>query len=146
MAGTATPIFPQTIKNYVAQILPADTTTLKTLVTGATNGTKVEMINIASTDTSARDVQFWLDVSGTTYLMTTLSIPANSGNTNALLPQGLLASLVATSPYLPFFQFPLDSNGNRYLYIASGSILKVKVLVAVTAAKEIDFVVQAGDF
>ena len=146
MAGTATPIFPQTIKNYAVQILPADTTTLKTLVTGATNGTKVEMINIASTDTAARDVQFWMTISAVNYLICTIPIPANSGNTNALLAQGLLASLISTSPYLPFFQFPLDSNGNRYLYVASGSELKVAVLTTVTAAKTISFLAQAGDF
>lgn len=146
MAGTSTPIFPQTIKNYAVQILPADTTALKTVVTGATNGTKVEMINISSTDTAARDVQFFLNDGTTSYLLCTLPIPANSGNTNALLAQGLLASLTGTFPYLPFFQFPLDSNGNRYVYVASGWTLKAAVLTTVTAAKAISIVAQAGDF
>jgi hypothetical protein len=146
MAGTATPIFPQTIKNYAVQILPADASALKTLVTGATNGTKVEMINIASTDTSARDVQLWMTISAVDYLIGTIPIPANSGNTNALLAQGLLSSLISTSPFLPFFQFPLDSNGNRYIYVASGSVLKVSSLTTVTAAKAISILTQAGDF
>jgi hypothetical protein len=146
MAGTSTPIFPQTVKNWVAQILPADTTSLKTLVTGAANGSKVEMLNIASTDTSSRDVQLWLTISSVNYLLATLPIPANSGNTNALLAQGLLASLVGTSPYLPFFQFPLDVNGNRYLYVANGAVLSVACLTTVTAAKVLHFVAQGGDF
>lgn len=145
MAGTATPIFPQTIKNYAVQILPADTTTLKTLVTGATNGTKVEMVNMGSTDSSARDVQFWMTISAVNYLIATVNIPANAGNTNAIQALSLLTS-AASTPFLPFFQFPMDSNGNRYLYVASGSVLKVACLTTVTAAKELDFLVQAGDF
>lgn len=146
MAGTATPIFPQTLKNWAVQVLPADTTTLKTLVTGATNGSKLEMLNITSTDTAARDVALWMTISSVDYLIATISIPANSGNTNAILAQGLLASLVGTSPYLPFFQFPLDVNGNRYLYIASGSVLKVSTLTTVTAAKVVNFLAMGGDF
>jgi hypothetical protein len=146
MAGTSTPIFPQTIKNFVAQILPADTTTKKTLVTGSANGTKVEMINITSTDTAARDVQFFLSDETTDYLLLTIAIPANSGNTNALVAQGFLSSSTTTIPYLPWFSFPLDNNGNRYIYVSSGFSLKVAAVTAVTAAKVINFVAQAGDF
>lgn len=146
MAGTSTPIFPQTIKNYAVQILPADTTALKTVVTGATNGTKVEMLVMTSTDTSARDVQLFLNDGSTSYLLGTISIPANSGNTNALLSQSLLVSSTTVAPYLPFFQFPLDSNGNRYIYVASGWTLKAACLTTVTTAKVLNFVVQAGDF
>lgn len=146
MTTKSTPIYPQTVKNWAVQILPADTTTLKTLVTGGTDGSKVEMLNITSTDTGARDVALWVTISSVDYLIATLPIPANSGNTNALLAQGLLASLVATSPYLPFFQFPLDNNGNRYLYVASGSVLKVSTLTTVTAAKAVNFFAQGGDF
>jgi hypothetical protein len=146
MAGTATPIFPQTVKNYSAQILPADTTAKKTLVTGATNGTKIEMINIASTDTAAKDVQFWMNNGSVDLLVATIAVPANSGNTNALAVQGLLSSNNTTAPFLPWFQFPLDNNGNRYLMVSSGYTLKAAVLVAVTAAKEIDILCQGGDF
>ena len=86
MAGTATPIFPQTVKNYVAQILPADTTTKKTLVTGATNGTKIESITVASTDTSARDLLLYLTVSAVDYLLGTVAIPINSGQRMMVSP------------------------------------------------------------
>ena len=146
MAGTATPIYPQTLKDWAVQILPADTTTLKTLVTGAANGSKLEMLNITSTDTAGRDVQVWMTISAVDYLIATLNIPINSGNTNAILAQGLLASLVNTAPYLPYFQFPLDVNGNRYIYVASGSVLKVSCLTTVTAAKSINFLAIGGDF
>lgn len=139
MAGTATPIYPQTVKNYVAQILPGSTTSLVTLVTGATNGTKIESINVASTDTSARDVQVWLTVSAVNYLLTTVNIPINAGNTNAVVAVDLLRN--AQWPSLAY-----DNNGNKYIYIASGSTLSVAALTTVTTAKSINFLAQGGDF
>lgn len=139
MTGTATPIFPQTVKSYTAQVLPADTTTKKTLVTGATNGTKIESITVASTDTAARDLQLWLTVSAVDYLLATVSIPANSGNTNALPAVDILRS--AQWPGLSY-----DASGNKMFYIASGAVLKIATLATVTAAKEIDAVASGGDF
>lgn len=139
MAGTATPIFPQTIKNYVAQIQNSDASNKITIVTGATNGTKIESINVASTDTSARDIALYLTVSAVDYLLTTISIPANSGNTNALPAIDLLASS----------QFPslsLDNNTNSYIYIASGAVLKAASTTTLTTAKVIQFVAQGGDY
>src|SRR5574340_560924 len=131
MSGTATPIFPQTVKNYVAQILNADASNLKTLCTGATNGSKIESITVASTDTAARDLQLVMTISAVDYILATVSIPANSGNTNALAAVDILRS--ALWPGLSY-----DSNGNKILYVASGAVLKVKSLATVTAAKEID--------
>lgn len=139
MAGTATPIFPQTVKNYVAQILPADASTKKTLVTGATNGTKIEALTIASTDTAARDVSLYMTISAVDYLLATVSIPANSGNTNALPAIDAIRS--AQWPGLSY-----DANGNKILYVASGSVLKIAALTTVTTAKEIDVLAVGGDF
>jgi hypothetical protein len=139
MSGTATPIFPQTIKNYVAQILPADASGKKALVTGATNGTKIEAITVASTDTSARDLQLVLTISSVDYILATVSIPANSGNTNALPAVDILRHAQWTG-------LSYDSNGNKILYVANGSVLNVKTLTTVTAAKEIDVLAIGGDF
>ena len=139
MPGTATPIYPKTVKNYVAQVLPADASALKTLVTGATNGTKIESITVASTDTAARDLQFTITISAVTYVLATVSIPANSGNTNALPAIDILRN--AQWPGLAY-----DSNANKYLYIASGSTLKINTLTTVTTAKEIDVLASGGDY
>lgn len=139
MAVTATPIFPQAVKTFTAQILPADTTTKKTLVTGGTNGTKVESLMLASTDTTSRDVQFWMNNGSIDLLLCTISAVLNSGNTNA----------VPTIDVFRHAQWPslsYDSNGNRILYVASGCILKVACTGTVTAAKEIDIVGCGGDF
>lgn len=139
MTGTATPIFPQTIKGGVAQILPADTTTLKTLVTPGANGSKVDSISVTSTDTATRDVQLWITVTAVNYLLGTVNIPIGSGNTNAVPSISLLDSLQT-----PFIR--TDNNGNKYLYLPSGGVLSIAVLTTVTAAKAIQAYAQYGDF
>ena len=140
MAGTATPVFPQTISNFSAvQILPADTTTLKTIVTPGANGCKVENILVQSTDTSAKDLVLVVTKGGTDFPLATISIPANSGNTNALIPISLFqhAMLVGLN---------IDAFGNKYLYLGNGSVLKAKVATTVTTAKVISIFPQGGDF
>lgn len=139
MAGTATPIFPQLVTNGFQQILPADTTTLKTLYTAGANGSKIEHISITSTDTANKDLQFYITSGGVDYLIATLQIPANSGNTNAIVPVDALTSTMFTFT-------STDNNGNRYIYLASGSVLKVKATASVTAARVIQFYVFGGDF
>lgn len=139
MATTATPIFPQTIQNYAVQILPADTTTVKTLATGGTNGTKIDWINIASSDTAARDLQIWLSDGTTNHLLTTLSVAITAGFTNTITPVALFVN--SQSPFLSF-----DSSGNKFLYLKSGWSLKAGVLTAVTAAKAIYITAQGEDF
>lgn len=139
MAVTATPIFPQTILSPVVQILPADTTTLKTLYTAGANGGVVMNIHVGSTDTSSKDLQFYLSVGGTDYLLGTLAIAANSGFTNSVPMVSVFAST----------QFPnmlVDVNGNKALYMSASAILKVKVLTTVTTAKAIQVTAQCGDF
>lgn len=139
MAGTATPIFPQTVQNYVTQIQNADGQTIKTLVTGATNGSKVESISVSSTDTSNRDIAVYLTISSVNYLLCTVNIPLNSGNTNAVVSVDLLRN--AQWPGLAY-----DSNGNKYIYVANGATLGVSALTTVTTAKAIQVVAQGGNF
>ncbi|MFT0167475.1 hypothetical protein ACLKMY_00405 [Paraburkholderia mimosarum] len=139
MAGTATPIFPQTVKNYVAQILNADASNVKTLVTGAANGSKIEAITVASTDTSARDVQLVITISSVVYVLTTVSIPASSGSINSAPAIDILRN--AQWPGLSY-----DANGNKILYVASGAVLGIKSLATVTSGKEIDCLAVGGDF
>lgn len=139
MAGTATPIHPQTVKGLVAQILPADASTLKTLVTGATNGTKIESINVTSTDTTTRDIAIWMTISAVSYLLGTVNIPITAGNTNAIPSVDILRSL-----QIPSLAF--DAYGNKYLYVPSGATLQVSSLSTVTAAKALQFYAQGGDF
>ena len=139
MATSSTPIFPKTIKSSVQQILPADASTLKTLYTGGADGSRIENIIISSTDTSARDLVFYITVGGTDYQICTVSCPINSGNTNAIFPLNLFQNVA-------FQGLCFDPNGNRYLYLDANATLKVKSATTVTAAKVIAFHIQAGDY
>ncbi len=139
MAVVATPIFPQTILSPVVQILPADTTTLKTLYTAGSNGGVVMNIHVGSTDTGAKDLQFYLSVGGTDYLLSTLAIAANSGFTNSVPMVSVFAST-------QFANMLVDVNGNKALYLTASSVLKVKTLTTVTTAKAISIIGQCGDF
>lgn len=138
MAVSHQPVFEQTPNLGVQQILPADTTSLKTLYTGGTNGSRIMAIFLASTDTSSRDVQFVITVGGTDYLFSTLSCVARSGDTNS-------AAMISAFNHTQFAGLPQDANGNRYIYLTSGAILKAKSTATVTTAKAINLIVQALD-
>lgn len=138
MAVTSTPIFSQTIKNGVVQILPADTTTLKTIFTAGSDGAALNNLMIHSTDTSAKDVILYVTFGGIDIPIGTISIPANSGNTNSLPMVSALshANLVLNT----------DVNGNKILWLEAGAILKAKAASTVTTAKAITFFAQAGNY
>ena len=141
MAVTATPIFPQTILSPVVQILPADTTSLKTIYTAGANGGLVMGIFCGSTDTANKDLQFYItpNGSGTDYLLSTVQCALNAGFTNAV---PMLAVFASTQ----FANMLVDVNGNKALYLSAGAVLKVKALSTVTTAKAISVIAQCGDF
>ena len=139
MAVTATPAFPQAINTAVQTILPADTTTAKTIFTAGANGSKIDAIFVTSTDTAARDLILNVVVSATAYPIGIVSIPITAGT----------VSTVPTVDYLRSAQVPsfsFDAFGNKCMYIAAGVTLTANVGVAVTAAKVITIVVQGSDF
>lgn len=140
MAVTSTPIYPQTIKNWAVQILPADTTTIKTLLTGGTDGSVVEFISVHSTDTVARDLLFYLNDGTTNYPLFTVNIPINAGNTNAI---AAVAPLNQTTlwPAVPF-----NNSGNKFIYVASGWSLRVSATVAVSATRAISITAHGGNY
>lgn len=140
MAGTATPIFPQSIKNGAVQIANSDASNLKTIVSPGTNGSKVENLLVSSTDTSARDLQIIVTKSAVDYILGTISIPANTGNTNALA----MINVFAHANISGFLNS--DNNGNKFLYLENGSVLKAKTLTTVTSTRVINLFAQYGDY
>jgi hypothetical protein len=139
MPVVATPIFPQTIKAIPQQILPATASALVTLYSGGTFGSRVDNIVVTSTDTTNRDLQFYITSGGVDYLVATMQAPQGAGNTNGVYPVSVFQSL-------PFAFLNFDPNGNKYLYLDSTNVLKVKSTTTVTAAKVIQFVTQGGDY
>lgn len=134
----AKPVFFGTIKNAAVQIVNADGTTLKTLYTAPINGGKVEAIAISSSDTVARDIQLVVTKASVDYALGTITIPIQAGGIAATpAVDGLQA---AASPWVR-----LDENGNPFLLLETGSVLKVKSVVAVTAALAVQFFAQVRE-
>lgn len=141
MAVVSTPIFPQSVLSPPIQITSGDTTTLKTIYTSdATDGNVLMAIYVTSTDTSARDLQFWISVNGgSDQLIGTLSIPANSGFTNSVPTVSVFHST-------QFANMLVDVGGNKVFYLSPNTIVKAKVLANVTSAKVVYVTCQSGDF
>jgi len=141
MTNTFTCPFPQAPNNPDGAILPADTTTKKTIFTAGANGSILKDLGITSTDTSNRTVQLWINVggAGTDRLLGSIVVTALAGTDGAILPIDVMRSTV-----FPFFEY--DAFGNRVMYLKAGTTLKAASLVTVTAAKEIDFVGSGLDY
>lgn len=139
MAMNAVPYFPAAIKTAAAKITPTETTTLVTLWTPGTNGSKIVSIGVASDDTATKDAQLWVTFGGVDHLLGTKTIAITAG-------------FVTGTPAYNFFdgiQMPwlsIDSAGQRYISLVSGAVLKAKVTVTMTAAKTMYFYAQGIDF
>lgn len=120
-------------------IVNADGTTAKTVFTAGSNGSKLELLTVSSTDTSDRDINIFVTRAATNYLISTVKIPLSSGNTNALPAIDIMKSV-----QIPALTF--DANGNKYLYLKSGDTLTVATTTTVTAAKTVTILSQGGDF
>jgi len=137
MAVTATPVYGQTIVNAIFQ-LTSSTSTAQTLLVAGSSGTKIEALYATSTDTSARDLTLELTISATSYVIGIVSIPITAGTVNSVPSVNLLRQ--AQMPI-----FPLDSNGNPYLYLANGTTLTI-LSASITSAKAINVVALGYNF
>ena len=138
MAVVATPVFTQRPFLGLAQILPADTTTAKTVVTAGADGTKITAITASSNDAS-RIVQISLVRSAVVYILTTVTVAANAGTDGTAAAVNLINSTIIPG-------LPIDNDGQPYLFLKSGDTLTAAVTVTVTAAKTISIAAIGADF
>jgi hypothetical protein len=134
MANTFTTPYPQTIVDCTGQILPADTTSKKTIVTAGANGGIWKSQGISSTDTSNRTIQFWKNAggAGTDLLLGTIIVTAGAGNDGTTAMFDMLRNAG-----IPFFEY--DAFGNKAPYLAASTVIKANSTGTITAAKEVDF-------
>lgn len=133
-AGTA-PIFLDSAKTAGVTFVNADGTTAKTLITAGADGGRVIALVATSDDTSAIDVQVFVQRAGagTAYLLGTKQSAIGAGNTDGAAPTDLLAQLVTD---------PTDGS----LILGPGDVVKVGPKAAVTAAKTCYITGQYGDY
>jgi len=136
MAVSHSGVYVQTPK-ITPQSFPATTAnTKKTIATAGADGAKVVSVLITSTDTSLRLGNLWLTRSATSYLLTSVNVPAAAG-TDGTTP---------TVEGLALIYGPVDNDGQRYIFLESGDTLDISFTTNITSAKEIDAVAIFGNF
>lgn len=131
MAANTSPIFelipslgaPQTFTS-------ADTTSKKTVATGDTDGTRIDMLMCSTDDTTAVNLAFYVTVGGTDYYIGNVNLPIGSGYTT--VPR--VDAIATLSPNL------------GYLWLPSGVDLKCNCVATMTAAKTTTVVPMGGDY
>jgi len=113
--------------------------TLKTIFTPVTEGSQLTGIAVTSGDTSARVAQLWITLSGTDYLLASKSIAAASGTDGSAMTVNLLDGII--SPFLK-----MDKDGNRYINLESGQLLKASFTTQITSGKTITVTGIGGNY
>jgi hypothetical protein len=121
----------------VTQFSPADTTVAKDILpANATKDRRVYGITVWTDESAAKDVALHISDGTTTWELTTVAIPLNAGNTNAIVPVDMFAS-TQVSPFIK----NRDASGAPYLHIPATWSLKLAYNATMTAAKTANFVI-----
>lgn len=139
MSANTSPIFGLSPKTQAQTIVPADTTTLKTLYTAGANGARILSVIAVTNDSAANDVNLYVQVggSGTAANIGGKRVPIASGN--------VVASTIPSAQLLDPTQIPgLLSDGS--LQLGPGDVLQASVVATVTTAKTLTILTQAIDY
>jgi hypothetical protein len=129
------PIYPGTIKNAGLLIEPADTTTLQTLLTAGSEGSRINMISAVSDDTAEMIVDLYINDGAADFLIGSVAVPTLSGTDGSAPAVSLL-----NSTDLPYLGEDLS------LFLEAGNILKAAVQTTVTTDKTVTLVATFGDY
>jgi hypothetical protein len=129
MAANTAPVFQlKPLTDAPQQFTSADTTTKKTIVTGAADSTRVDSISVCSDDTAAVNLRFYLNNGSTDFYLGVVAVPIGSGYTTVTKVE----AMTVLAPLL------------GYLWVPSGWTLKCSCLATMTAAKTLDVVPLGG--
>ncbi len=135
----ANPQFVQAPNNKGISFVAADGVALKDLIVGAAEGTKVAIIMFVNEQAAViQNAELWWNDGVNDFLIVTGVIPQGAG-TNG-------------SPPLSLFNegseggLEVDNNGNFFLTLAPGEILKVKMQAAIAGAETVYATVFAQDY
>jgi hypothetical protein len=134
-------ISPQTPKRGFVQFTSASTpTAYVTLYTAGANGSRCYGLWLNSSDSVSH--QTFVQLSDGSILYGGVSL--TTGTTTPGFANGAPA-LNAISPSV-WPGLPIDNNGNPYIQLQSGDLIRVTYVTAVTAAQGVNFTVQCSDF
>ena len=121
----------------VTQFTPTDTTTTKDiLASNAVQDRRVYGITVYTDESVAKDVIVSISNGTTTWKLSTVAIPINAGNTNAIVPVDIFSS----TQFSPFVR-NRDASGAAYIHIPAGWSLRLNYVATMTAAKTANYVV-----
>jgi hypothetical protein len=135
----ASPVYVGTPGVGVVNVVNADGTAQKTVVTAGSSGTKVVSLTATSNDTGAKVFQVAIVRSATTYILGTVSVPTLAGTDGSTPSVNILGNSLLPG-------LPIDNDGQSYIFIKSGDTLVVQATTAVTATKTVTFTSVYGDF
>jgi hypothetical protein len=112
--------------------------TYKTIYTAGSNGSKCNGITVANDDASATHVMtFEIVNGGTSYHFSTFTTTSPASGSYST------ANAITTTNWAGL---PTDSDGNPYIQLISGDVLKATFATALTSADEIDVFASCADF
>ena len=121
----------------VTNFTSGDTTVAKTILSADTTyDRRVYGIGVWTDESVARDIGLYFSDGVSTWELSTVAIPINAGNTNAIPP----VDIISNTQFAPFFK-QRDASGATYFNIPRGWSLKVGYNVTMTAAKTASFTV-----
>jgi hypothetical protein len=128
--------------NRVTQFAPADGTNAKDILpVDSVNDRRVYGIAVWTDESAAKDVSLHLSDGTTVWELTTVAIPINSGNTNAVVPVDILTH----SQMAPYVK-QRDASGAPYLNIPKGWSLRINYNATITTARLANFVVSGESY
>lgn len=139
MAKSTALNFTQNINFGAVTIQPADTTTIKDLLTAGVNDTIVRSVTCVSDDTAAVNLRVFIHDGVSSRQIGTVNIPIASGTNGT-------ASSVDVINMSSIPSLPIDGNGKRILLLKTGHKLQVAALVTVTTAKTVTITAIAEDY
>lgn len=138
MPKTYTCPFTQNVNPQVPQVFTnADGTNVKTCYTAGSDDSVIKAIIVTSSDSAARDIQFYLSDGTTNFQLRRVAIPASAGNSTSVNPVDVLSGLVG---------LPFDEHGNRVLRLRRGFQLRANMVAAVSSGTEVDVIVLGEDY
>lgn len=135
MPANTSPIFPLVVQTSAVNIVNADGTNEKTLVTAGSNGTRVDVVVMSTTEVVGNFISVILNDGATSYVVGWLPVQSGAGTDNLNN-----AIKVLNLAYLPW----LDASGS--LFLKSGWTLKIAAKTAVAAGKTLSLVAFSGDY
>lgn len=115
----------------VTQFTSADTTTTKDILSAtASVDRRIYGITVYTDETVARDLFLYISDGTTTWRLTTINLPINSGNTNAIVPVDVFASTQTT----PFIK-NRDASGAPYLHLPKTWSLRASYGASMSATR-----------